>query len=270
MSLSAAQTQLLENNNIPMELKKFFADELGNNGIPKEKDSPDFLMLLIEQLQKVDSRLQKQRTKLSLAKVGQLSPALPEEDISVDALEEVVKQEWIVATALWRITDQVVTNPVEFGIILKPEHVQYAFDKKNLAAVEMIKYVKPEFFELNTVSLFRACVTAGVGIISGAILGLYGGLVGGAICGYQKRIGGFVAIIFSFLYGILGLIRGCAKGILKGGRIGFQTGHIPIAIQLGYQAAFLNPFNAESGTKYQQEEELKTQETLFKLAQNSI
>jgi len=264
--LSTLQSQLLQKMNVPKDLQEAFAYQLGENGLPKSPDAPDFLMVLTDQFQKTESHLLELRKKLGLVSIGKLPKSkFLGEEITQETVEEVIKQEWVLATALWRTTDQVVAQAKNYGITLSRHHVQFALDKKNLAVVEMIKFAKPEFFKVKKPLFIKAYLTSFIGILAG-VSGFYGGLIGGARQGFESNIG-ITAYISAFFYALLGIVRGWAMATVSGARFGLQTGNIKVAIKLGYASALINPFHDAPGSKYQQEEQLVVEEVIFKLAE---
>lgn len=265
MALSSLQLQLLQKMNVPKDMQEAFAYRLGEDGLPKSIKDPDFLMLLTDQLQKTESNLQEGRRKLILVSIGKLPKSkIPGEEISQETIEDMIKQEWTSATALWRTTDQVVAQAKNYAVTLSRNHVKFALEKKNLSVLEMIRFAKPEFFKFKEPSFLMALFAGYIGILTG-ISGVYGGFVGGAKQALQNKINR-EAYLYAGLYALWGIFRGFAKAIVTGARMGLRTGSPIIAVKLGYAASYINPFNDVPGSKYQQEEQLFIEETLFNFA----
>lgn len=265
MALSKPQIELLEYCHIPLEVQRYVALELGEEGIPKNAASPDFLKILCNLLQIYEVRLESLRYKLGKSiNIDGKQPIIAEPPLPLASLEDEVKIAWTRAAALWKATDLVVSNPAMFSVILTPEHVEFSLDKKNLPVVEMIRYAKPEFFAIKPVSKFMKVCIAFLGVVMGSICGLIAGVKGGIK--QVDRLPNFMRAVSLFFYAIGGLFSGSAMGAIAGGSMGLQTGNLPAALKLAYDAAYLNPFHDPIGSKYQRAVQLQREQILFKLA----
>lgn len=266
MPLSHAQKELLDKCQVPEDLQFFMGGQLDLQGLPVEPNAPDFLMILTDHLKGSESLLAAKRTELQHIDSGQIAFATPEKaEAAINRVEEQIKTEWLFASTLWKATDQVVSHAREYGVSLRPLHVQYALDKKILSVVEIIRFAKPEYFSLPSFFRVRYWIVFILGMILGAIAGIPAGFLGAIRQQRQENIG----INFSWkmiVYPLWGLLTGCAMGAITGARIGLQTGYLWTSVQLGTEAAYLNPFHQAPGTKNQQAAEFVIQEHLFQLA----
>lgn len=266
LPLSRVQKELLDKCQVPSDLQFFMGQQLDDNGLPVEPLAPDFLMILTDHLKASESLLAAKRSELQRIDNGQINFPTPEKaKVAIDRLEEKIKIEWLFASTLWKATDQVVSHAFEFGVSLRPLHVEYALDKKILSVVEIIRFAKPEFFNLPSFSTLRYLMVCGCGMIFGAFLGIPAGFMGAIKqCRQEKQGIGFAWAIIG--YPLWGLLTGGAMGAVTGARIGLQTGYVITSFQLAISSAYLNPFHQAPGTKNQQAAEFVIQDNLFQLA----
>lgn len=266
MSLSDIQKTLLDNCQVPEDLQDYMGQQLDVDGLPTELNAPDFLMILINHLKASESLLAARRTELQRAEKGYIDFSSPDmAQAAIDRLEQKIKTEWLFASTLWKAVDSVVSKPSDYGVSLQPLHVQYAIDKKILSVVEIIRFKKPEFFNLKPVSFFKYVWAFLVGMLLGAILGIPAGIMGAIRkCRQEKQGIDFAWTII--VYPVWAILTGCAMGALTGARIGRTTGYVITSLRLAVQAAYLNPFHQAPGTKNQQAVEFVIQENLFQLA----
>lgn len=270
MPLSKAQKNILDKFNIPVELQNWLNLEFNPEGKPLSAGAPDFLMVMADLLHAAEVYLDSQRVKLNrLQNPNQELKASPEEwQVTLAAAEGVVKDAWLNATAFWRMMDEIVNHPAEYGVTLQAKHLEYAFKKKILPLVEMLKWENPEFFNFPSASRSKK-IMAGIG---GGILGGSKGLIGG-VRGGTRQVEKRKTLLRPFLifgYSLMGLFTGFAMGASVGGMFGYETAHAILGSKLGYAAAYFNPFNDPIGSKHQQEFELKKLELLFKFAYPTI
>lgn len=268
MPLSKSQAELLEYCHLPEELQRFLGQELGEHGLQKSTISPDFLHILCNLLQIYETRLENLRYKFAkTVNIDGQQPIVAIPPPQVSMLEEEVKTAWTRAAALWKATDLVVGHPDLFGVTLKPAHVEYALDKHNLPVVEMIRWARPDFFELKPIPKAIRYLSGFIGALGGAFIGLWGGAKGGAIQADRLPMLKFLRPIVVVCYGFAGLISGSAMGSMMGSSLGFQTGNVSLAFQFAYLASNLNPFHDPIGSKYQRAVQLCREKILFKLAE---
>lgn len=265
MPLSNTQKQLLKECAISEEIQAFLSQELDENGLRKDTTSPDFLHILCNLLQICENRLQYLRLKLAKALDYKGQQALlSEPPPSIATVEDDTKKTWEQAAALWHATDQVVRKPDLFNVSLTVKHVRYVLNKNNLPVVEMIRWARPDLFEITPSSpLTHGWVSVVAGII-GAVFGLIGGFAGGLK--QLNRVPVWKWIFAGFAYGVGGMLGGSAMGLIMGSSFGLQTGHLMTAVQLGVEASYLNPFHEPRGTKFQQAVALRREQLLFDLA----
>ena len=270
MSLSSAQKKMLDKSQVPEDLQDYIGQQLNENGLPVEFQAPDFLTILSDHLKVSESLLETKRVELQIIKDGQLDfPSQAAAKVAIERLEQKIKIEWLFASSLWRAVEKVVAYASEYGVSLQPLHVEYAIDKKILSVVEIIRFVKPEFFQLTPFPLKWYIIISWLAMLLGAFLGPLIGCLGAIRqCRLRKR--GFMFVLMVLPYGLLGLITGCATAAATGARIGRQTGYFGISVQLALQSTYLNPFHQAPGTKNQQASEFLIQKTLFHLAQISV
>ncbi len=267
VALSKAQIELLEYCKIPEELQRFLGQELGPHGMPKDRAAPDFFYILCNLLKIYEVRLENLRYRLgSKINIDGKQPIIAEPSPEITLLEDEIKTAWTRASSLWNATDKLVRNPEVFGVALELSHVEYALEKGNLPVVEMIRFARPDFFEIMPTTYQTKLACAIFGGIGGGLLGIPGGMMGGAKQKEQlsNRIRPF-AMVF---YAIVGMFSGCAMGGITGGWMGYQTGNLSAALKLAFDAACLNPFHEPVGSKYQRAVQLRREQLLFKLAKD--
>lgn len=269
MPLSNEQYKLLDACRMEPELQEFLAMELGVNGEPKGESAPDFLYILCNMLQIAEHRLHIMRNRLAkVTRIEGLQGLIAEPPPDIATIETEIKHCWTQAAALWRAADLVVRNGEVYGVHLSIQHVEYALSKGNLPVVEMIRYVKPEYFEIEP----KPSPIYYLVWIVGAILGGFIGFISGCRGGYHlyqkthKKENSFMA----FWYAIAGIFSGSAMGFMKGGQMGLRTGNLAAACRLASDAAYLNPFHDAIGSKYQQAVELRREEILFELSHSYL
>jgi len=274
VALSKAQKQILDKFNILVELQNWVALQFNEEGKPLGLGAPDFLMVMADLLHAAEVYLESQRAKLThLQNPGEEVKASQEEwQVAITAQENVVKEAWLNATVFWRIMDQIITHPEEFGVSLQPNHIEYALQKKILPLIEMLKWTKPEFFSIPTPSMLNKLWAGLLGCLGGGLVGLWGGIRGGKRFAEKRFAAKPQAFLRPFLilgYSVIGLVTGFAMGASTGGREGFALGQVRSGIKLGYHAAYWNPFNNPIGSKNQQAFELRKLAVLFKLSKKS-
>lgn len=266
MSLSRTQKALLDKCEVPEDLQEYMGRQLDMDGLPLELNAPDFLMILIDHLKASESLLSAKRYELMHIESGQLP--FPNPDVAqaaIDHVEQRIKTEWLFSSSLWRAVDKVASHAADYGVSLQPLHVQYAIDRKILSALEILRYAKPEFFNLKSLPQFRYFICFCFGLVVGAVFGPVAGFMGAIRECMQEKQG--LEFAWSIVvYPLWGILTGCAMGGLTGARIGRETGDLGTTWQLAVRAAYLNPFHEPPGTKNQQEAEFVIQETLFHLA----
>lgn len=267
MALSKAHKQILDQFHIPQELQTWIAQEFDEQGNPKGVGAPDFLIVLSDLLQAAEVYLDSQRIKLNrLQKPVRDNQVIgPEEwQVLLATQEEVVKEAWLRASDFWRVLDQVMAAPKEYGVTITRRHIEYAFQKKNLPLIEMLKWTKPEYFNTSSPTVIKKCWAGLVGCIGGFFSGLMGRIMGGNRQLAKRSL--FMRPFLIIRYIIEAFFIGTMQGTVLGGSFGFQTGHPWLAIRLGYYAGWFNPFNDPIGSKNKQAVELKTQEAFFLLS----
>lgn len=267
LSLSGTQKELLDKCRVPEDLQDYVGQQLNDDGLPVEFQAPDFLTILTDHLKASESLLETKRSELQHIESGQLNfPDQASAKVAIERLEQKIKVEWLFCTSLWRAVEKVVANASEYGVSLQPLHVQYAIDKKILSVVEIIRFAKPEFFQLKSFSIERYEIVCCAAMFIGALLGPWVGFLGAIRqCGRGNR--GIMYGLMVLPYGLLGMITGCAMAATTGAKVGRQTGYLGTSLQLAVQSTYINPFHQAPGTKNQQNAELHIQEQLFHLAQ---
>lgn len=259
--LSKVQQDMLEKYQVPEGLKFNMARALGKDGEVLDPNQPDFLQLLSNNLQNAENTLQIKRTELS-AELNKIK-GYQDKPRQIEALEEAIREYWATATALWRAADQVINQPEPgYKLVLSKKHAQYAIEQKNLPILMLIKWAKPEWFTLSTISPIQRRVSAVLGAMGGALLGLFAGFAGGFRLGFTRQVGLTKLIAISFA--VLGIFTGWANGGIMGARMGYQTGNPWTSSKFGAWSAYTNPLNEPSGTQNRHAIELKMEALLFK------
>ncbi len=267
VALSRAQKQILDKFNVSRDLQDWIAQEFNEQGEPKAPGAPDFLMVIADHLQAAETYLESQRIKLSrIQNPKQDAHTSPEEwQTILSAYEEVVKEAWERATGYWRIIDIVISKPDAYGIKLKRQHVDYAFQKKNLALVEMLKWSKPEYFFIPNPP-FIVKVWSGIWAFLG---GIFSGMVGGIFWAKKhtsKQRNGLLRFLLLVIHSFRGILTGMMMGAITSANLGYQFGKIGLAIKMGFHAAAYNPFVEPVGSKHRMFIDLRIEEALFHLA----
>lgn len=268
VSLTDAQKLLLEQCKVSDEHQKLLQDWLTGVEGSHQTSSLDFLQLLSDLFQTAEKHLEAKRSKLSRGM--KLSPGLvsPSEAApEILALEETIKNSWQTSISLWRAVDQVISYPQQYGVTLSRKHVEYAIITKNLTVVEMLKWAKPEYFDVgenasNTVRQVNWFICG----IFGALLGAIGGLLGGLKEGFSLQPS-WKKLLFPF-YSLLGMLIGGASSAVKAARLGYRSGRFFLTCKLALQTAYMSPFHAPMGSKKQQAVEFKIEQTLFEVSKN--
>ncbi len=292
MGLSTEQKQILTQIRVSEDFQKIIANSLGDNGNPHPQTKRDFLDLIADHLQSIEQNLHALRLKLIernnemvkmqdrlkqidsvLKKEYPMLIEVPEQmhqaalegmQTKITELEEDIKNHWVEATALWRIADQIFSNPTLFRVKISIEHLKHAFNTRNLAIVEMFKWHNPAFFDSHP-SLILKYLAWFFGTISGAFLGSIAGSINGAKLGFAKtpKLFGF---LMAFLDAIAGIFQGGGVGAATGAKVGLATGNAFLAAKLAYQGASLNPLHDARGSVRNQAVELKIHEAYFEAA----
>lgn len=266
MALSRIQKQVLDQFNVSQDLQSWMAQEFDAEGQPKGVGAPDFLMVLSDHLQAAEVYLDTQRRKLNrLQNPAQEKKVSPEEwQVMIASSEAGVKEAWLRATAFWQILDQVMMAPKEYGVILTRRHIEYAFQKKNLPLIEILRWAKPEYFEFSVPPFILKLPVGLLAMVGGIFSGFWGKMTRGK----REAVKRFFFLRPFLLLGYLveAFLMGTLRGAVTAGRFGFRTGRLLPAIRLGYYAAWYNPFNDPIGSKNQQVVELKTLESYFQLS----
>lgn len=266
--LLPSQVALLEKCRVHDEQQQLLQHWLKKNEGENEKSSLDFLQLLGDLLLVAENHLAIKRFELAEKQKNtgyMLSPS--ETPIEILALEDTIKTSWQTASSLWLAMDILIQSPEEYGISLTSKHVDYAFQTQNGPVIELIRRVRPDFFNVSEPwSPLREFNWALCGIC-GAIFGLIGGLLGGIRFGLKQP--GFKKLLFPF-YALGGLFMGWATSAVMGADLGYRTGRFFLSIKLAFLAAFISPFHAPKGSRPRQILELKIEEMLFNTVQNEI
>jgi hypothetical protein len=266
MPLSKAQKEIFDKYQVPEDLQESISKELGQDGLPKNTTSRDFLQLLSDKLQEAENLLYTKRKELAFEQ--QKIKGYNDKPKQLLSLEETIKEQWATATSLWRTADQVVNqSEAEFKVMVSQKHAEYAILRKNLPILELIRWAKPALFTLPASYPALRRVAWALGGIGGALLGLIAGPLGGIRLGLRQNRFGKIAV---FGYGMLGIFTGWAIGGVMGARLGLQTGKPLLACSFGAEAAFLNPLNQPRGTQNRHAIELRMEEILYNLAKKNI
>lgn len=269
VGLSRTQKQILDKFNVSRDLQDWLAQEFNEHGEPRFAEAPDFLMAISDHLQAAETYLNSQRIKLNqIQNLDQNTKTSQEEWQSLlNAYEEVVKEAWLRATGYWRIADEIISKPEEYGVKLQRKHIDYAFQKKNLPLVEMLKWTKPEFFFIPTPPLIQRVWAGFWAALGGVFSGMWGGWV------WAKRITSrrkFWMRPFLFIvYSVRGILTGMMVGCIKAARLSYQIAKIKPGIQIGYFSAVYNPFVESMGSKQKQSIDIKIEEILFRLSERA-
>lgn len=282
MSLTKAQKEVLDKYNVPLDIQTSLGQALDENGNPKpnmassssmgtsssKDNSPyehDFLLLVSDKLHETEDLLYNKRQELAFELKKIKSYNLDERPRQIIALEDIIKDLWTTATALWRVADQIVNQPEEgFKVVISAKQVEYVLKTKNLPVLELIRWAKPEIFYFHPPFTALRWATWVLGGLGGAVLGLFGGFFGGIKYGLERFRG--IGKLSAAGYCIAGLIFGWAVGGVMGARMGFDSGNPLLACIFGMKAAFLNPLNQPKGTLNRHAVELMKEEILFSLA----
>lgn len=266
MTLSRAQKHVFDKYNVPRDLQDWVAREFNDEGKPLIPGSPDFLMVISDHLQAAETYLESQRGKLNkIQNPKQVAKVSPEEwQTLLTEYEGSVKDAWLRASGYWRIIDEIIEKPETYGVRLTRQHIDYAFQKKNLPLVEMLKWTRPEFFFIPNPPFI---IKLWSGLWAG-ILGLFSGLWGGFVWAKKKsdrQKSSLQRFISWILYGFSGFFTGMMMGAITSARIAYKIGKIIPAVKLGYYAASYNPFVEQKGSRHKQAVNLKVEELLFYL-----
>lgn len=268
MSLTKAQKEVLDKYHVPLDIQQNIEQDLDEAGNPKDPKNPkDFLLVVSDKLQQAENHLYKKRQELAFELKKIKSYNLDERPKQIITLEDLIKDMWTTATALWRVADQVVNQPEEgFKVTVSKNQVEYVLKTNNLPVLELIRWAKPEIFYYPAPPKVLSWLLWIIGGLGGAILGLFGGFIGGIHYGL-KKFSGFkkLAVVF---YAIVGVIFGWAVGGVMGARMGFESGNPLLAWRFGATAAFLNPLGEPKGTSNRHAVELEKEKILFSLAKN--
>ncbi len=266
MALSRAQKQILDKFNVPRDLQDWLAQEFNELGEPRAPEAPDFLMAMSDHLQAAETYLDSQRVKLNrIQNLNQETHASPEEwQVLLADYEEVVKEAWLRTTGYWRIIDELISKPDDYGIKLSRQHIDYALQKNNLPLVEMLKWTKPEYFFIPKPNFIISCWSGFWAGLGGTFSGMMGGLVWAIR--HTRKQKSWLRPVLLIIQGLRGLLTGSMMGAITAASIGYQIGNITLAIKLGYYAAAYNPFSEPINSRHKQKLDLKIQETLFHLA----
>lgn len=266
MALSSKQKQILDKFNVPRDLQDWMSQEFNEHGEPITPDAPDFLMAISDHLQAAETHLESQRIKLNQAQnPSREAHAGPEEwQILLTSYEEAVKDAWLRATGYWRIIDELLSKPDNYGVKLKRQHIDYAFQKKNLPLVEMLKWNKPEYFFVPKpfwIVRYWSGLWAGLG---GIFSGIWGGLSWAKKDSSKQK--SFLRPLVFLMLALPGIVIGSMMGAITSASLGYRTGKIMKSIKIGYYAAAFNPFLKTPASKSKQALDLKIEETFFCLS----
>jgi hypothetical protein len=266
VALSKTQQEILDVFKIPLDLQQWIAMEFNEAGEPKGLGHPDFLMVLSDLLYAADTYLGSQRAKLAqFQNPIQDTKASPQEwQAAISNLEETVKEAWLSAIAFWRVITHVMQDPPYYQVIILRNHIEYAFQKKNLTLIQMLQSARPEFFALPSSPIFIKLIASLAGFIAGLLFGLLGGIMGAACSVKTKHY--VLRPLLALGSALWAIIPGMVGGSIVGSTVSFETGNIIIGTKMAYYARRINPFGNQPGSKQQQAVDLKKQLLIFKLS----
>lgn len=270
VALSKAQKEILTTFKIPAELQNWMALEFNGAGEPKGLGAPDFLLVLSDLLHAADVYLDSQRAKLARLQNPTKETKVGAEEwrVAIANLEETIKESWLNATAFWRVIEQVMHDSAYYQVAIQRKHIQYAFQKKNLALIQTLKWAHPEFFTIPSSPFFIKLVYGTLGFMSGLGFGLIGEILGAQ--SYLKTKPLFLRPFLSIIYTLLAIIPGVMRGSIIGSATSFEIGNIGIGSKMAYYGTRLDPLMEPLGSKKQQAVELKKQNLIFKLSEQLL